>query len=195
MDYPKFDDDDFNDIRITVFEIYPKEDRMSVFNDLITNHYYNIYMPKQNANQKTNPMNLHPWSFQFYKCNPIKTFECIIENIDINPIIHIDPNTYIEPKRVRDESLKPLPMPSNLLKADEWDIMLSNANFNEDIAPLIDATFLQKKRLSQLTEYQFAQLSKASKTTALPFLDQKLRDLIPLRPIVSNRQKEHYQRG
>ena len=75
MDYPNFDSNDFNDIRISAFEIYPKDKRMHIFGELLTNHYYNIYLPKINDNAKTNPMNLHPFKFQFYKCNPIKTFE------------------------------------------------------------------------------------------------------------------------
>ena len=195
MDYPNFDDDDFKDIRIIVFEIYPKDERMSVFNELISNHYYNIFMPKQEANQKTNPMNLHPWSFQFYKCNPIKTFECTIENIDTNPVILIDSNSYVEPNRERDASLKPIPMPSDLLKANEWEEMLSKANYEENVKPLLDRSYLAKKRLSTLNQYQFAQLSPKEKCKALPFLDQKLRDFISLRPIISVRQKEHYQRG
>ncbi|MDD6817838.1 MAG: MamI family restriction endonuclease [Prevotellaceae bacterium] len=195
MDYPKFHDYDFKDIRITVFEIYPKDERMSVFNDLISNHYYNIFMPKQKANQKTNPMNLHPWSFQFYKCNPIKTFECTIENIDTNPVILIDSNSYVEPNRERDASLKPIPMPSDLLKANEWNEMLSKANYEENIKPLLDLSYLAEKRLSNLNQYQFAQFSTDEKCKALPFLDQKLRDFISLRPIISVSQKEHYQRS
>ena len=195
MDYPNFVDNDFKDIRITVFEIYPKDDRMSVFNELISNHYYNIFMPKQEANQKTNPMNLHPWSFQFYKCNPIKTFECTIENIDTNPVILIDSNSYVEPNRERDESLKPIPMPSTLLKADEWVEMISKSDYEIDIKPLLDSSFLAEKRLNTLSQEQFVQLSLKDKCAALPFLDQKLRDFISLRPIVSVRQKEHYQRG
>lgn len=195
MDYPNFDDDDFKDIRISVFEIYPKDPRMSIFNDLISNHYYNIFLPKQEAKQKTNPMNLHPWSFQFYKCNPIKTFECTIKGIDTNPVILIDSNSYIEPNRERDESLKPLPMPSDLLKAKEWDEMLSKADYYQDVEPLLDRSYLQEKGLNSLSQYQFAQLSLKDKSKALPFLDQKLRGFISLRPIVSVRQKKHYQRG
>ena len=195
MDYPKFDDDDFKDIRITVFEIYPKEERMSVFNELISNHYNNIYMPKLEANQKTNPMNLHPWSFQFYKCNPIKTFECTIENIDTKPVILIDSDSYVEPNRERDASLKPIPMPSDLLKANEWEEMLTKANYEENVKPLLDHSYLEKKKLSSLDQVQFAKLSPKEKCEALPFLDQKLRDFISLRPIISVSQKEHYQRG
>lgn len=193
MDYPKFDENDFKDIRITVFEIYPKDARMSVFDDLISNHYYNIFIPKQDANQKTNPMNLHPWSFQFYKCNPIKTFECTIENIDTNPVILIE--SYVEPSRERDNSLTPIPMPSTLLKTGEWVEMLSKADFDKEVSPLISRAFLQEQGITAISRTQFLQLSGPNKIKALPYLDQKLRDYISLRPIVSVRQHEHYQRG
>lgn len=96
---------------------------MKVFSDLIKNHYYNIYLKKVKANKKTNPMNFHPWSFQFYKCNPIKTFECIIENIDTNPVIKIDKNAYVSPEKARDESMPTIPMPSSILNDKEWKEM------------------------------------------------------------------------
>lgn len=195
MDYPKFDDDDFRDIRITVFEIYPKDPRMQVFNTLISNHYYNIFVPKQNANEKTNPMNLHPWSFQFYKCNPIKTFECIIENIDTAPVIHIDGSSYVEPNKERDNTLQPIPMPTSLLKEDEWVELLTKADYLKEIVPLFNKDVLNKMRLSSVSKYQFAQLNIKSRCNLLPFINQRLRDYISLRPIKSTRQKEHYKRG
>lgn len=169
MDYPNFDLGDYKDIRIIVFEIYPKDDRMKVFNELISNHYYNIFLPKQDNNQKTNPMNLHPWSFQFYKCNPIKTFECIVKNIDTKPDILIDSASYVEPLQERDDTLKPIPMPSALLKANEWDEMLSKADFDRDIKPLLDYVFIQEKQLGNLTRGKFAKLSTNDKASALPF--------------------------
>lgn len=196
MDYPNFDEDDFKDIRITVFEIYPKDPRMQVFNYLISNHYYNIFVPKQDANEKTNPMNLHPFSFQFYKCNPIKTFECIIKDIDTNPIIKIDEASYIEPYKERDNSILTIPMPTTLLKDNEWAEMIEKADYEKEIEPLFDTSALTyKMRMSKLTKYQFAQLSSKIKSIVLPYIDQTLRDYISLRPIKSTRQKEHYQRG
>lgn len=195
MDYPNFDEGDYRDIRITVFEIYPKDPRMQVFNELISNHYYNIFLPKLDANQKTNPMNLHPWSFQFYKCNPIKTFECIIKNIDTNPEICIDEDTYIDPYRERDNSIQPIPMPSDLLKDNEWMELLSKADYEHEISLFLNPSRLMRMGLSKLTREQFAQLPKSSKVKLLPYLNQTLRDYISLRPIVSVRQKEHYQRG
>ncbi len=195
MDYPKFNLGDYKDIRIIVFEIYPKDDRMKVFNELISNHFYNIFLPKQDNNQKTNPMNLHPWSFQFYKCNPIKTFECIIKNIDTKPDIIIDSASYVQPLQERDDTLKPIPMPSALLKSNEWDEMLSKTDFERDIKPLLDYEFIQEKQFGNLTKGKFAKLSINDKAGALPLLDQRLRDVISLRPIISVRQRAHYQRG
>ena len=194
MDYPNFDNNDFEDIRIVAFEIYPKEKRMEVFNKLIANHYWNIYMPKQEANQKTNPMNLHPWSFQFYKCNPIKVFECTIKNINTNPQVIIDKNNYIQPLEDRDETFQPIPMPSDLLKDNEWAEMLEKADFDNEIYPLLD--FNSRRNLfNEIDKSSFRSLSRNQKCMMLPYLDQKLRDYISLRPIKSTRQKEHYQRG
>lgn len=195
MDYPNFDKYDFKDIRITVYEIYPKDTRMKVFKELLSNHYYNIFLPKQEENKKTNPMNLHPWSFQFYKCNPIKTFECVIQDVDSNPVISIDSSSYVEPSRERDELLKPIPMPSNLLKSGEWDELIGKADYDKEIKPLLDSSYFQQSKLSNLSKSQFAQLTKKEKSEALPFLDERLRDYISLRPIVSVVQKKHYQRG
>ena len=210
MDYPNFDDGDYKDIRISIFEIYPKEERMSVFNQLISNHYYNIFLPKQQDNQKTNPMNLHPWSFQFYKCNPIKTFECIIKAIDTTPQIIIDHNSYIQPNQNRDNSIMPIPMPSKLLNDKEWDELLEKADYETEIVPLFDEDAIKKyetrivplfekdvlnNNLSKLTLVQFAQMRSKDKCIILPYLNQKLRDYISLRPIISTRQKNHYQRG
>lgn len=194
MDYPNFNKGDYKDIRISVFEIYPKEERMSVFNHLISNHYYNIFVPKRNAKENTNPMNLHPFSFQFYKCNPIKTFECIIKDIDTHPSIQIDTNSYIEPERDRDNSIQTLPMPTMLLKDSEWEELLSKADYSTEIEPLFDNEVINEMKLNKLSENQFIQLESKIKSKILPYLNQKLRGYISLRPIVSMRQKSHYQR-
>lgn len=185
MDYPGFKQQDFRDMRIRCYEIYPKEERMKVFGELITNHYYNIYLPKLTNNEKTNPMNLHPTLIQFYKCNPIKTFTCIIKEIDTNPVIQIDESSYVDPFAARDHTLKPIPMPSSLLKKNEWDILLDSADYETEILPLltigIDEELLKCVPYKQLPTY-------------LPYLDEKLRNYIPLRDIVSTRQQDHYQR-
>lgn len=195
MDYPNFDNNDYNDIRIVSFEIYPKEERMKVFRELISNHYYNIYLPKLNENEKTNPMNLHPWSFQFYKCNPIMTFKCIIKDINNKPSIIIDKDNYVNPSEDRDLNYKTIPMPTTLLKDNEWGKMIEMANFEEDLSLLLNQDVMQKNHIKKIDKWTFQSLNIKQKCILLPYIDEKLRNYIPLRPIVSNRQTTHYQRG
>lgn len=183
MDYPRFNENDFSDIRICSFEIYPCEERMKVFRDLISNHYYNIYRPKADAGKKTNPMNLHPWKIQFYKCNPIKTFECIIK--DINNSASIEIKKYIEPFQERDAQLAVEPMPTDLLNKHEWDVLLNHCDFDQ-IAPLLKNPHLSRS--------EFLNLSLKRKKEMLPFLDEELRSYIPLRDIVSVTQSTQYHR-
>ncbi len=185
MDYPGFNENNFKDIRISCFEIYPKENRMSVFCDLIRNHYYNIYLPKAQAGQKTNPMNLHPFGFQFYKCNPVKIFSCIIKNIDTEPEIIIDEDGYVSPESPRSSSIPSLMMPSRLLKKNEWEILLATADYDSEISPLMTES---------IDISQFKKLSNTEKSRILPELDENLRSYIPLREIISIRQQSHYQR-
>ena len=187
MDYPNFYKDDFKDIRILCFEIYPKEDRGKVFRDLISNHYNNIYLPKLTANEKTNPMNLHPWSYQFYKCNPIKIFECTVKDIDTDPQILIDRKHYVEPAQKRDALLPVVPMPTSLLKVEEWDELLAKANYDTEIEPLLSAPITSM--------VAFKKLSKKKKVEYLPYLNEKLRNYLSLRKIVSVIQKSKYSRS
>lgn len=187
MDYPNFLKNDFKDIRISCFEIYPKEERMSVFCELIRNYYYHIFRPKLEANEKTNPMNLHPFGFQFYKCNPIQIFSCIIKNIETNPEIEIDEDKYIPPYQERDANIPSLMMPSSLLRANEWEILLERADYEREIKHLLVEKTIQKEK--------FMILSIAKKIELLPFLDEVLRSYIPLREIVSIQQRRHYRRS
>ncbi|EFA96888.1 MamI family restriction endonuclease [Hoylesella timonensis] len=187
MDYPNFVNRDYKDIRILCFEIYPKEDRGKVFCDLISNHYNNIYLPKLTANLKTNPMNLHPWSYQFYKCNPIKIFECTVKDIDTNPQIQIDMKHYIKPSQERDARFPVVPMPTSLLKVEEWDELLAKANYDTEIAPLLSDPIT--------SIVAFKKLSKKKKEESLPYLSEKLRNYLSLRKIVSVVQKSRYSRS
>lgn len=194
MDYPQFATNCFDHIRLRVFELYPREPRMAVFGQLITNHYRNIFLPKLTANRHTNPMNLHPDSFQFYKCNPIKTFECWITDIDTNPAIRFDEAGYISPYTVRDESLAPVPMPSSLLKANEWAEMLSKADFSNEILPLVDPEALLRLNITSLTEARLHAMSSIELTSTLPYLDERLRSYISMRPVNSTIHRNLYHR-
>ena len=190
MDYPKFSEGDFKDIRITAYEIYPKEERASVFRDLINNHYYNIYLPKITGKLKEdltkgNPMNLHPFSFQFYKCNPVLTFSCIIKNIDSSPEIQIDSDSYVSPEQERPSSLPSMLMPTTLLKEAEWMAFLDSADYETEVRPLL---------AKDISYEGLCRMPIKLKAKVLPFIDETLRGYIPLRDIKPVIQKVHYQR-
>lgn len=186
-DYPNFNNKDFSSIRFEGFEIYPTNQRMEKFNFLIENHYNNIYLPKQLSGQKTNPMNLHPYSFQFYLCNPIKIFSCIIKDIDTNPNILI--NKFIEPNIDRTH-LSSEKLPVELLKYDELISFISNNDFETIIKPnLINPNL-------NLTELK-NKITKDKKTWQqhIPFLNEIAKNTIPLREIVSTSQTTTYTRS
>jgi hypothetical protein len=128
-------------------------------------------------------MNLHPFSYQFYKCNPILTFSCIIYNIETDP--KIDIRHYILPDRERDDTLSSIKMPTTLLKESEWQELLTKAPF-EKLTPLMT---------KRCTKEEFAALERNEKILTLPLLTEELRECLPLRPIVSVRQKKKYQRS
>ena len=183
MDYPRFMCNDFSDIRICAFEIYPKEERMKVFRELISNHYWNIYRPKADKGEKTNPMDFHPLGYQFYKCNPVKTFECIIKDVDGNATIEI--TKYVEPSVDRNESLETELMPTNLLQKKEWDALLKKVTIKQ-LAPLM--------RRPQLSRKEFLSLKLKEKAAVLPFLNEGMISELPLRDVVSTTQTTQYRR-
>lgn len=168
FDYPEFDRGNYDNIRITAFEIYPREAQGEVFRHLITNHYRNIYLPKIDSMKKANPMNLHPFGIQFYKCHPVLTFSCIIKNVDSAPEILIE--QYIEPEQERP---RPLDMPSCLLKKKEWEALVEKKHIKR----------------SDFTGKTLSQLQKM-----LGFIPAEWLDDIKLRDIVSVTQKKKYER-
>lgn len=156
---------------------------MKVFGELIANHYDNIYRPKADKGKKTNPMNLHPFSFQFYKCNPIQTFECIIKDIDNAPDIEI--RTIVSPFEDRSAAMPTIPMPTSLLRAKEWKFLLEKVDFEEQIVPNL---------LKQVSYDDLLAMPLKQKCIYLPYLNEELRDIIPLREIKSVTQKNDYKR-
>ena len=117
-DYPNFDAEDWTTIQFQVFEIWPRDPRQENFRTLMDNYFRNIYLPNIASNpQKTPaPKNMWPYSFQFYMCNPLRTFHCVVENaledFDINVA------EYVEPAQDRANVL-PVRMPLSILNAKE----------------------------------------------------------------------------
>jgi hypothetical protein len=118
FDYPNFTSNDFDKIRIRIFEIYPKKERHRKFVEIMTQYFYDIYQKNidKNPNQVPAPKNFWPEQYQFYLSNPIKVFECHISSINNDPTI--DFIEYVKPSINRDE-LSPEPMPKKLLNKKE----------------------------------------------------------------------------
>lgn len=122
-DYPFFKDNNFSDIRIRAFEIYPSNPRCVRFAELLKSYYYNIYLPhiKHNPNATPAPKNLFPDNFPFYMCNPIKVFQCdIVGSLSSKPKIKI--SHYVAPDADR-TNLQSVLMPVELLHKKELKIL------------------------------------------------------------------------
>lgn len=124
-DYPNFDEEDFETLRFQAFEIWPESPRNNKFAEIITNYYYKIYLEhKKEAPTKTPaPKNFWPYQYQFYVCNPILTFSCLIYNSNTKPEIKIE--QYIEPHV--DRSIVPaIIMPTEVLKKEELELIVKS---------------------------------------------------------------------
>lgn len=118
FDYPNFDENDFNTIQIQAFEIWNNSPRGSKFKELMEYYYNNIYLYhiENNPNKTPAPYNFWPDLFPFYQCNPIKVFDCTVNNANINPNFNI--NTFIRPDMDRN-TLSSLIAPVSMLHANE----------------------------------------------------------------------------
>lgn len=117
-DHPNFDDGDYSTLRFQAFEIWPSDPRAAHFVTLMQNYYEKIYLGHKAKNPNSNPApkNFWPYSFQFYMCNPVKTFSCTVSNSDTNPLVTMD--HYLEPTADR-SALQSELMPASLLNPDE----------------------------------------------------------------------------
>jgi len=137
--YPWFDKWDFSDIQIDAYEIRPNSERQSRFRELMKNYYYKIYLEhiKKDPSKTPAPKNFWPFSYQFYLCNPIKTFSVLIKDYDKVPVIDIQ--KYIEPWVDR-STLESEKMPIWVLKKAEINELKSlipiseQANFDSEIS-------------------------------------------------------------
>ncbi len=187
-DYPYYDNNNFETIRIQAFEIWNTDERHKNFKTLMTNYYYKIFLEhvKKNPKKTPAPKNFWPYSYQFYLCNPIKVFEIFIEKVNDNPIIKI--NTYVEPNQDR-SLLKAEPMPILLLKKEELEVLIRHQSL---IEPQISKgyTFDDFKNLVLSKKINKDKLIKI-----LPFINQEGRMILPLRDTDKiSTSKEKYQR-
>lgn len=128
-DYPDFHLKKFERLRIRSFEIWVKSIRCKNFIILMESYYKNIFLAHKaiNPNKNPAPKNLFPDNYPFYMCNPIKTFECIIdEKLNINITHFIEP--HIDRNRLSSEK-----MPKNLLRKNEISILKKNCAYDDTI--------------------------------------------------------------
>lgn len=117
-DYPNYSSGDWNTLRFQAFEIWPRDERQAHFRTLMQNYYENIFL-SHIANQPSKipaPKNFWPYSFQFYMCNPIRTFDCVVSQALEDPQLAV--HEYVKPLEDR-AAVDPTPMPITVLKAEE----------------------------------------------------------------------------
>ena len=118
FDYPRFHDEDWETLQLQVFEIWPHDDRHILFREIMKNYLKNIYMEhiRRNPSKTPAPKNFWPDSFQFFMCNPVRTFHCLITEALHAP--HIEVLEYVEPMTDR-ALISPVPMPLSILYNQE----------------------------------------------------------------------------
>lgn len=154
-DYPDFKIKNYEPIRIRAFEIWVKSQRCKNFITLMDNYYKYLFLVHKNndPNKSPAPKNLFPDNYPFFMCNPIKTFECIIEKSTADkPNINIP--VYIAPNADR-TNLPSEDMPASLLNRDEI-LLLKSKRIN-----VTKFTFINEKTR------KFLSLRDSDKTTKI----------------------------
>lgn len=161
-DYLNYEKQDWDTIQFQVFEVWPKERRHVNFRRLMENYLYQIYEPhiEQNPNKNPAPKNLWPYSFQFFMCNPVRTFHCIAENVLED--VQLKVLEYVEPLADR-TIIEPVPMPLSVLNVDEIEHLRQCMNDRAYASAKVDG-LNARQRLSLLTlrDTDYASTQKSS---------------------------------
>lgn len=130
LDYPNFEERDWETLQVQVFEIWPQHPRHKNFRNIMNNYFHNIYLPhiENNPNKTPAPKNFWPYHFQFYMCNPIRTFHSIVTDALSDPKIEM--KEYIMPEEDR-SNISPTPMPLSILTQEEKRLLHSNLSDDE----------------------------------------------------------------
>lgn len=168
-DYPNFESGDFSTLRFQSYEIWTNSSRCSRFKEIMTNYYQKIYLThKGNTPDKTPaPKNFWPYSYQFYICNPILTFSCIVKNSNTRPILNIE--HYIKPNEDR-TNIPSIIMPTDVLTEIELDLIISSAPREALLKMMSSKTFPKMEGLN------FSQ-----KKDLFKGINEELRSYLPLR--------------
>ncbi len=167
-DYKDFDGKDYEILRFQAFEIWPKSTRNRRFGEIMSNYYNKIYLAHlaKDARKTPAPKNFWPDQYQFYACNPIRTFLCEVTNASSNPNAKI--LEYVEPGTNR-ENIPSIPMPKSILTAAEIASLVGQASTGQLRRSLPDgATVAAGAGKTQIFE-------------ALENISEELRNYLPLR--------------
>lgn len=173
--YPQFDEGNFDNVRFTIYEIWPENKRHRRFGEIMTNYYKKIYLTHRRLySEKTPaPKNFWPFQYQFYMCNPIEIFSCDIKNI--NDVSSIQITNFIEPGADR-SSLPSVNMPTEMMTLSEAKLLLKVAKSSKLLTKC-----LSKK--ATINDYKMA-IKKGDKKLlreTLAFVGEGLRNYLPLR--------------
>lgn len=189
-DYPFFSSDKFDVIRFQAFEIWNNCPRHKNFETIMSNYFHKIFLEHIKINPKKTPApkNFWPFSYQFYLCNPVKVFQATVINANTTPEIKID---LLVPPDADRELLMPEPMPISLLGTEELKILADNKN-KYIINSLLDKGKTYESFIEIVSKKS---INKEKLSDVLPYLDQRARDLLPLRDTDKiSEAKEKYQR-
>lgn len=172
--YPFFEKANYDDVRISAYEIWPKNSRQKKFAEIMANYYFKIYSKhrKLYPSKTPAPKNFWPFQYQFYMCNPIEVFSCDINQINTAPKIEI--KKYVEPDADR-EGLPSVNMPPEILSIEEFLIIAKKAK-REDIEKCL-------KKGADFSTFKIALKNKNKKALHDMFqdIDEKLKNCLPLR--------------
>lgn len=168
-DHPNFDSGEFSTLRFQAFEIWPKHPRFKHFVTLMENYYYKLYLGHKAKNPAANPApkNFWPYSYQFFMCNPIKTFSCIVTDAETAPKVNVE--YFLDPAADREPLASEL-MPATLLGPEELEQLASLPTAS--LAPLL---------ADGVTASRYQQARPAVRKTLLKPLDEAARSTLSLR--------------
>jgi len=139
-------------------------------------YYENVYLSHkiEDGAKTPAPQNFWPYDYRFYKCNPIKTFSCLVLNANTTPEIKIE--TYVEPNRDR-SSLTSEVMPTRLLTKEELIEMVQSASEKTIKRNLITG----KTYTEFISLFEKSTFKTKDVTEFMPTIDEELREFLPLR--------------
>ena len=148
----------------------------------------NTKLIAKNPNATPAPMNFWPDLFQFYICNPIQVFDCIVKNANISPEFEI--KKYIQPAvdRINFPSVN---MPAKILNADEFRTFAnaSKETILENLRPeKTYEDFLAVQKIESDTTYKKEMLK------LFAYINENLRYHIPLREMREAKELALYTR-